>query len=72
MRDRETDPGRDGMMYAPDMSRRARAVELWVALRYLGRSGVEDLVDGFCARADRERDGVIATPVAGDGEIRVC
>ena len=41
----------DGMLYSPDMSRRARAVELWAALKYLGRSGVEELVDGLCARA---------------------
>nr|HMQ55665.1 aminotransferase class V-fold PLP-dependent enzyme [Anaerolineae bacterium] len=35
---------RDGMLYVPDMSRRARAVELWATLKYLGRSGVEELV----------------------------
>ena len=42
---------RDGMLYTPDMSRRARAVELWAALRFLGRSGVAELVDGLCERA---------------------
>lgn len=42
---------RDGMLYVPDMSRRARAVELWATLKYLGRSGVEELVDGLCDRA---------------------
>lgn len=42
---------RDGMLYSPDMSRRARAVELWAALKYLGKSGVEQLIDGLCARA---------------------
>jgi glutamate/tyrosine decarboxylase-like PLP-dependent enzyme len=42
---------RDGMVYTPDMSRRARAVEVWAALRFLGRSGVAELVDGLCARA---------------------
>lgn len=35
---------RDGMLYTPEMSRRARAVELWAALKYLGRSGVDELV----------------------------
>lgn len=42
---------RDGMMYTPEMSRRARAVELWAALKYLGRSGVDELVFGLHQRA---------------------
>ena len=42
---------RDGMMYTPEMSRRARAVELWATLKFLGKSGVEELVDGLCDRA---------------------
>jgi glutamate/tyrosine decarboxylase-like PLP-dependent enzyme len=42
---------RDGMLYTPDMSRRARAVELWATLRFLGRMGVAELVDGLCERA---------------------
>jgi glutamate/tyrosine decarboxylase-like PLP-dependent enzyme len=41
----------DGMLYGPDMSRRARSVELWASLKYLGRNGVEQLVDEMCARA---------------------
>jgi glutamate/tyrosine decarboxylase-like PLP-dependent enzyme len=39
------------MLYTPDMSRRARAVELWATLRFLGRTGVAELVDGLCERA---------------------
>jgi glutamate/tyrosine decarboxylase-like PLP-dependent enzyme len=42
---------RDGMLYGPDMSRRARAVEVWAALKYLGRKGVAQLIDGFCENA---------------------
>ena len=42
---------RDGMMYTPEMSRRSRAVELWATMRYLGRAGIEQLVDGLCDRA---------------------
>jgi glutamate/tyrosine decarboxylase-like PLP-dependent enzyme len=42
---------RDGMLYAPDMSRRGRAVELWATLKYLGRQGVQDLVDRLCEHA---------------------
>jgi glutamate/tyrosine decarboxylase-like PLP-dependent enzyme len=42
---------RDGMLYTPDMSRRARSIELWATLKYLGRQGVEQLIDGMFARA---------------------
>ncbi|MBW1821767.1 MAG: aspartate aminotransferase family protein, partial [Deltaproteobacteria bacterium] len=42
---------RDGMLYTPEMSRRARAVELWATLKSLGKSGVAQLVDGLCDRA---------------------
>ncbi|HEY9592872.1 MAG TPA: aminotransferase class V-fold PLP-dependent enzyme [Spirochaetia bacterium] len=42
---------RDGMLYTPDMSRRARGVELWATLLSLGKEGVAELVDGLCANA---------------------
>lgn len=42
---------RDGMLYVSDMSRRARVVDLWATLRYLGRSGVDQLVWGLHQRA---------------------
>ncbi|NHO87954.1 aminotransferase class V-fold PLP-dependent enzyme [Pseudoteredinibacter isoporae] len=42
---------RDGMMYTPEMSRRARVVELWAALKYLGESGVDELVYGLHEKA---------------------
>lgn len=42
---------RDGMFYTPDMSRRARSIELWATLKYLGREGVEQLMDGMVERA---------------------
>lgn len=42
---------RDNMVYTPDMSRRARAAELWATMRALGRSGIEALVDQLCDRA---------------------
>lgn len=42
---------RDGMLYTPEMSRRARGVELWAALKYLGKSGVGDLVAELCRNA---------------------
>ncbi len=42
---------RDGMMYAPEMSRSARVVPLWALLKFLGRSGVARLVEDLCDRA---------------------
>jgi glutamate/tyrosine decarboxylase-like PLP-dependent enzyme len=42
---------RDGMLHTPEMSRRSRIFELWAALRYLGKSGIDDLIYGFHTRA---------------------
>jgi len=42
---------RDGMIYTPEMSRRSRAVELWAAMKYLGREGIDLLVYGLHERA---------------------
>ena len=44
---------RDGMLHTPEMSRRARICELWAALKYLGRQGVDDLVYGLHERAQQ-------------------
>lgn len=42
---------RDGMLYTPEMSRRARIVELWATMKYLGRQGMDELVFGLHERA---------------------
>lgn len=42
---------RDGMYYTPEMSRRARIIELWAVLKYLGKTGVEELVTTLHERA---------------------
>ena len=47
------DGNRDSMLYTPDMSRRARGVELWAALKSLGREGVDALVTQLCDRAQQ-------------------
>lgn len=44
--------------YTPEMSRRARGVEVWAALRALGRSGLADLVDRCCRHATRFAEGL--------------
>ena len=47
---------REPMQWGPEMSRRARGIEVWAALRSLGRSGVADLIDRTCAHARRFAD----------------
>ena len=42
---------RDGMLYTPEMSRRARSIELWATLKGLGKSGVGELVNTLCQNA---------------------
>lgn len=34
--------------YTPELSRRARAVEIWAALHSLGKKGIENLIDRTC------------------------
>jgi glutamate/tyrosine decarboxylase-like PLP-dependent enzyme len=46
----QSDAG-DPFEKVPELSRRGRAFPVWAVLRALGRSGVEDLVDGFCRHA---------------------
>ncbi len=41
------------MHHTPESSRRARGVELWAALKSLGRSGMAELVERTCAHAHR-------------------
>lgn len=51
---------RDPMDYTPEMSRRARGVEVWAALRSLGRAGLADLVERTCRHATRFAEGLRA------------
>jgi glutamate/tyrosine decarboxylase-like PLP-dependent enzyme len=37
--------------FTPELSRRARAVEIWAALRSLGKDGVADLIERSCRHA---------------------
>jgi glutamate/tyrosine decarboxylase-like PLP-dependent enzyme len=40
----------------PELSRRARAVEIWAALRTLGRAGIAELIERACSQAARFAD----------------
>jgi glutamate/tyrosine decarboxylase-like PLP-dependent enzyme len=44
----------------PEMSRRARGVEVWAALRSLGRAGLAELIEGTCRHATRFAEGLRA------------
>jgi len=50
-------PG-DPLDRVPELSRRARGVPVWAALRSLGRSGVADLVDGLAGHARAMGEGI--------------
>ncbi len=42
---------RDPDHYTPELSRRARGIEVWAALKHLGRDGMGDLLDRCCNHA---------------------
>jgi glutamate/tyrosine decarboxylase-like PLP-dependent enzyme len=46
--------------YNPELSRRARGVELWAGLRSLGRSGMAEIVERTCSHARRFAAGLRA------------
>jgi len=48
---------REPMYHTPEASRRARGVELWAALKSLGRAGLRELIERTCLHAQRFADG---------------
>ncbi len=46
--------------FTPELSRRARGIDVWAVLRQLGRAGVAELVEGCHANAARIADGLTA------------
>jgi glutamate/tyrosine decarboxylase-like PLP-dependent enzyme len=53
-------PHRNPSDHTPELSRRARGVEVWAALRTLGRLGLADMVERTCRHARRFADGFAA------------
>ncbi|MGO8946803.1 MAG: pyridoxal phosphate-dependent decarboxylase family protein [Ktedonobacterales bacterium] len=51
---------RDPAQFTPESSRRGRAIEVWAALRSLGRSGLANLVERTCRHAERLAEGLRA------------
>jgi glutamate/tyrosine decarboxylase-like PLP-dependent enzyme len=44
-------PEREPWQYTPDASRRARGIELWAAIRSLGRTGLREMIERNCRQA---------------------
>jgi glutamate/tyrosine decarboxylase-like PLP-dependent enzyme len=57
-------PFRNPSDFAPELSRRARGVEVWAALRALGRNGVAELIERTCRHARRFAVGLRAAGYA--------
>jgi glutamate/tyrosine decarboxylase-like PLP-dependent enzyme len=52
----EGEIGRDSLLYAPEMSRRARGIPTWAVLKALGRSGLAELIERTVHLARRFAD----------------
>jgi glutamate/tyrosine decarboxylase-like PLP-dependent enzyme len=51
---------REPLMYVPELSRRARGVDIWAALKSLGRTGLAEMIERDCRCARRFADGLRA------------
>ncbi|MBF0276950.1 MAG: aspartate aminotransferase family protein [SAR324 cluster bacterium] len=49
---------REPFEFTPESSRRARGVEIWAVLRFLGRSGLADMIERTCCHASRFAEGL--------------
>jgi glutamate/tyrosine decarboxylase-like PLP-dependent enzyme len=49
---------REPSHYTPELSRRSRGVDVWAAIRTLGRSGIAAMIDRCCRHADRFAAGL--------------
>jgi glutamate/tyrosine decarboxylase-like PLP-dependent enzyme len=63
----EREPGH----FTPEMSRRARGVEIWAAIRSLGRPGIAELIDRTCRHASRFAEGLRAAGYEVLNEVRL-
>jgi glutamate/tyrosine decarboxylase-like PLP-dependent enzyme len=51
---------REPSQFVPELSRRARGVEVWAALKSLGRAGLQEIVERNCRAARRFAEGLRA------------
>jgi len=46
-----SDGHRDGMRFTPEMSKRARVIEFWATMKYLGQDGIDEMIMEMHLRA---------------------
>ena len=74
----QDDQARDQMNWTPELSRRARGFPTFAAIKELGTSGIEDLIDRSCLHCKEIIDGikdhplveVIAYPIINQGLVQ--
>jgi glutamate/tyrosine decarboxylase-like PLP-dependent enzyme len=49
---------RDAIDFTPDSSRRSRGIDIWAALKSLGKQGLADMIERNCRQARRFADGL--------------
>jgi glutamate/tyrosine decarboxylase-like PLP-dependent enzyme len=49
---------REPSQFTPELSRRARGIEIWAALKSLGRSGLAEMIERNCRQATRFAEGL--------------
>jgi glutamate/tyrosine decarboxylase-like PLP-dependent enzyme len=57
--------------FTPEMSRRARGIEIWAALLSLGRNGLADLIERTCCYAARFAEGLGAAGYQVLNEVKL-
>jgi glutamate/tyrosine decarboxylase-like PLP-dependent enzyme len=57
---------REPCLYTPEASRRARGIEVWAALRSIGRRGLAEMIESNCRLASRFAAGLGAHEVLND------
>src|SRR4029453_6128909 len=62
-------PERNPSDFTPELSRRARGVEIWAALRSLGRQGVAEMIERNCRQARRFAEGLKAAQFSVLNEV---
>ncbi|HEX9655948.1 MAG TPA: aminotransferase class V-fold PLP-dependent enzyme [Bacteroidota bacterium] len=51
-------PFRNPSDFTPELSRRGRGVEIWAALKYLGKDGLAEMIERTCRHARRFSEGL--------------
>jgi glutamate/tyrosine decarboxylase-like PLP-dependent enzyme len=60
---------REPSQFTPELSRRARGIEVWAALKTLGRAGLTEMIERNCRQATRFAEGLRAAGYAILNEV---